>query len=105
MKLVLAFGLLVGCGDKSTGLTNADIACPPGSTLTYANFAKELVASKCLGCHAGARSPNLSTQSALKANQGRVIDQAVLTSNMPNEGDMSDDERKKLGQWLNCGAP
>jgi uncharacterized membrane protein len=96
---------LLGCGSSSSGISESDIACPTNNSLTYANFAKDLVANKCLGCHAGARSPNLSTQASLKANGNRVIDMAVFSTEMPDEGSMSTDERKKLGQWLRCGAP
>lgn len=108
MKVVwfACFAVMLGCsGSESTGISESDIACPTGSTLTYASFAKELVASKCLGCHSGGNSPNLSTQAALVANKSRILSEAVYSDKMPQGGDMTTDERKKLGQWLSCGGP
>lgn len=99
--------VLVGCGSsaESTGISASDIACPTGSTLTYASFAKDLVSSKCLACHNGKESPNLSTQSALAANKNHILSEAVYSTAMPQGNDMTHDERLKLGQWLSCGAP
>lgn len=104
-RIVIAVLFLLGCGSSSTGITESDIACPTNNTLTYASFAKDLVSTKCLVCHNGPRSPNLSTQPALRNNKNAILEQAVYSTKMPNEGDMTTDERKKLGQWLMCGAP
>jgi uncharacterized membrane protein len=100
--------VLFGCNSKSvesTGITAAAITCPTNNTLTYENFAKDLVATKCLSCHSGKERPTLATQALLKSNTNDILQEAVYTTSMPEEGDLTNDERLKLGQWLSCGAP
>lgn len=101
--LALALGL-AACSDSSTGITEQDIACPTDSTLTYANYGQAAITTWCLDCHNRER-PVLSTQAQVKAATSQIISEAVFSSAMPEDKDMSLDERKKLGQWLRCGAP
>ena len=98
-SLALALGL-VACSDSSTGITEQDIACPSDSTLTYANYGQAAISTWCLSCHS-----NFSTQAKVKASANQIISEAVFSSAMPEDKDMSNDERTKLGQWLRCGAP
>lgn len=109
MKLVtlctiLLTAALAGCS-SSTGISESDIACPTGSTLTYASFGQALIKTNCLSCHDGRQNPSLATQAAVKANAQKIIDEAVFSSNMPEGGSLSHDQRVQLGQWLRCGAP
>lgn len=93
-------------GPSSTGID--PITCPPtGTMLTYQNFGAAMINSKCTGptgCHS-TRRPVLTSQSAVEANAGNIMDQAVYTDAMPKVGSMTLDERKQLGEWLACGAP
>jgi uncharacterized membrane protein len=97
---------LVGCGSaESTGITSAEIACPPSDKPTYDGFTKPLIATKCLGCHAGREKPDLATKESLLSAREDVLQAAVFTREMPQGGSMTDDERKKLGRWFSCGGP
>lgn len=98
----------VGCEDEgsATGST-----CPPTQTLTYANFGKPFMDKYCVSCHSGDEAPNLSSQANVQAHR-EAVDKAAAAgpsaanSYMPEGGNKpSDDERKKLGEWLACGAP
>jgi uncharacterized membrane protein len=102
--ILLALLLGACASDSSTGLTQADIACPTDSTLTYSNFGSMTVADNCLGCHDRTR-PVLSSRVQVQQAKDSVIQAAVLSTSMPQGGGMSTEERKLLGQWLNCGAP
>ena len=89
-------------GASSTGIS--DLSCPPDSTLTYTNFAQDVISTRCSSCHDN-KSPRLMTQAELKAQTSQILDAAVYTDAMPNGGGMTLEERKLLGEWLVCGAP
>jgi hypothetical protein len=100
-------GVSVACG-KDGGPTGA--TCPPDSTLTYANFGEPLLSSVCLECHNSLRKPNLSTQAAVQANIAAIDRMAAAgpdatNTAMPDDGPISNADRRKLGEWLACGAP
>lgn len=108
--LSLTVALLAGaCGSDlgdSTGST-----CPSDSTLTYDNFGQEFMQAHCLACHAdgGPESPKLSTLAEVRAHIGEVDRAAAAGPNavntyMPEGGSVPDEERRKLGEWLACGA-
>ena len=106
----LAALLLLGCGSgpgDSTGST-----CPTASTLTYANFGQPFMEQHCLSCHraGGPETPTLSTIEQIKANID-VIDRSAaagpnaVNTYMPDGSSVDEAERRKLGEWLACGAP
>jgi uncharacterized membrane protein len=41
----------------------------------------------------------------VQANTTAIIDVAVISTKMPNNGPMAIEERQMLGEWLACGAP
>lgn len=95
-----------GLGD-STGS-----ACPTEPTLTYENFGKNFMQSYCLACHAdgGPESPKLSTLAQIQAHRDEVDRAAAAGPNavntyMPEGTSVPEAERRKLGEWLACGAP
>src|SRR5689334_1440475 len=89
-------------GASSTGIS--ELSCPPDSTLTYANFAQDVVSTRCSSCHDN-ESPRLLTQAQIKAQAPQILNAAVYTDAMPASGGMTLDERRLLGEWLVCGAP
>ena len=102
-RLVLCFAALTACTSaSSTGLTADNLTCD--STLTYANFGSDFVSTNCLSCHASKERPALSTQAEVQASSARILQVAVYTTVMPENADLSVDERKLLGEWLKCGA-
>jgi len=105
MKLLLfAAALASACTSaSSTGITSSDITCD--QSLSYASFGSDFIATNCLSCHASKENPRLSTQSEVKANISKILDQAVYTDAMPQDSSMANADRIKLGQWLSCGAP
>lgn len=103
--LTLALLATVAACDNSTGITEADIACPPGSTMTYANFGQQVIADNCLDCHTTRERPFLDTQARVQMATESIIHEAVFSSSMPEDGSMTNELRTQLGQWLRCGAP
>lgn len=107
--LVAALGL-AACGSgpgNSTGST-----CPTASTLTYANFGQNFMQTHCLSCHSasGPESPKLDTVQQIRAASSDIDKSAAAGPNgvntyMPESGSVTDDDRRKLGEWLACGAP
>jgi mono/diheme cytochrome c family protein len=95
--------------------------CPDNSTLTYDNFGKEFFQSYCLGCHSedlsgaargGAPGDHNFDTAELIREQIDHIDEtaaagpdAVNTFMPPSGKQPSEEERKKLGEWLACDAP
>ena len=116
LKLVAGVAWLASCGGGSTGAT-----CPPESTLTYENFGRPFMQSYCLRCHSssltgGARkfapaSHNFDTAQDVKQHRVDIdaragAGPAGVRESMPPDGPKpSEEERRKLAQWLACGAP
>lgn len=110
LAIVAAATLAAGCGDgpgDSTGST-----CPSDSTLTYASFGQAFFEDNCLSCHraGGPESPTLSTLAQIRGNKD-VIDRSAaagpnaVNTYMPEGASVPEAERRKLGEWLACGAP
>lgn len=106
---LVAGALLLGCGSKgeATGST-----CPTGSTLTYANFGKQFFQTNCLACHAssGPESPKFDTVEQIRSHSSEIDSEAAagpnaVNTNMPDGKSVDEAERRKLGEWLACGAP
>jgi hypothetical protein len=104
----LLVAALAGC-KNSEGIATGS-TCPPASTLTYQNFGQAFMDANCTSCHAGRDRPSLTTQAQIKANIASVDRQSASGPNatntvMPEGSDVSEADRKKLGEWLACGAP
>ena len=102
---ILLLAMLVGCTSPAQSTGIQAVSCPSSSDLTYANYGKAFIADTCLSCHAGRDNPNLSTQSSVQLHLGEILDRAVYTDAMPQNGALTTDERTLLGEWLACGAP
>ncbi len=110
---------MTGCGSDPEPPAGE---CPPGGTsLTYQNFGQGFFTSYCTRCH----SSTLSGDARNGAPEGddwdsleRIRDEAdeidefagaegdkVHTQMPPNPPNPSDEERRKLSEWLACGAP
>lgn len=96
--------------------------CPPTSTLTYENFGKAFVEDYCTDCHSSTKTGedrNGATkdhdfdtllgirQVANHVDQTAGIGPASQNRSMPpeDEDQPSDDDRRKLAEWIACGAP
>lgn len=73
--------------------------------LTYDNFGEQFIGDHCLECHSGDEPPRLNTQAQVHANTRRILEQAVFTTQMPEDEDMPIRDREALGEWLACGTP
>ena len=99
-----------GCGDAPGDATGSN--CPSGSTLTYENFGQAFMQSNCLACHAktGPESPKFDSVEQIRAAAGDIDKSAAAGPNavntfMPDGSSVAEAERRKLGEWLACGAP
>jgi len=97
----------VGCAQNSLG-DPTRATCPESSTLTYESFGKAFFQANCLECHASKESPHFNTLEDIQAAKDEIDRAAASGPNatntyMPDDGDLSDDDRKKLGEWLACG--
>jgi hypothetical protein len=102
-RLLLCFALGACTSTSSTGISA--MTCPPDSTLTYANFAARFFEDYCLSCHVTKHGPAFTSQAAIQAETGRIMDATVYTTAMPQGADVPVAERELLGEWLACGAP
>ena len=86
---------------------------PTDSTLTYENFGKAFREANCTKCHSASgrgESPLLDSVTAIRAASSEIDKEAAAgpdatNTSMPEDGDVAESERKKLGEWLACGAP
>jgi uncharacterized membrane protein len=106
--LCVGFGV-TACGDDSGEATGS--TCPSDSALTYDNFGQEFFQSHCLVCHGskGPESPKFDTVEQIRANSDEIDKQAAAGPNavntkMPETGSVTEADRRKLGEWLACGA-
>jgi uncharacterized membrane protein len=117
LLLVLAASLsLAACSseeDNGTGST-----CPTGSTLTYDTFGQQFMMTYCTGCHNSAKTGddrhkapvdiNLDTIDGIHAHLDGIDSEAaggperVNVSMPPGKKKPSEEDRKKLGEWLAC---
>ena len=90
--------------------------CPEGSILTWGNFGYAFMYDWCTGCHhndleEGMRQGappeiNLDTQRAVRDLAPLVWAAAADGhTRMPPAGGPTEEERRRLGEWLACGAP
>lgn len=108
--VLFAFALAAGCDDEVA--PDGDGGLPSGCTeLTYLNFGKPLLDSKCVNCHAGSSASGgvrLDTLAEVRANATEVIMHAVyqFPPAMPyNQPALPLADLEKLQEWLDCGAP
>ena len=108
---LVPLGLLaLGCGGGPGDATGS--TCPTDSTLTYASFGESFMADHCLACHraGGPESPTLSTLEQIRANKDDIDRSAAagpkaVNTYMPDGSSVAEADRRKLGEWLACGAP
>lgn len=66
----------------------------------------------CLACHSasGPESPKLDTLAGIRGSSSDIDRSAAagpkaVNTYMPEGGSVAETERRKLGEWLACGAP
>lgn len=113
---VVAVSWGAGCGGPDP--TPTESVCPPGSTLTYANFAQPFMESYCTGCHSSTLTGSarmgapafhdFDTEGGILAVADHVDEYAAagpasVNTIMPPSGDLpTEEERRQLGEWLAC---
>jgi uncharacterized membrane protein len=123
---LIALAMSLGCGEQKENVHSSGHAsgttCSQESSLTYENFARDFMKRYCTRCHAaslassernGAPSDHdFDTLEGLRSTHADHIDQqaaagpdAVNDAMPPSDPRPSNDERRKLGEWLACGMP
>ncbi len=122
--LALAAAACTGpAGAGGEGATSG-AACPPDSALTYETFGQAFMSSYCTECHASSRrgvrrqgapsDHDLDTLEGVRETEAGHIDESAaagpahVNTAMPPASfgrQPSEDERRKLGEWLACGMP
>lgn len=105
MRSVFLVALIAGCSSQASSTGIDTVACPTASNLTYANFGAAFIHDNCGECHEGKESPSLKTQAQVAKNSSKILDETVYTDAMPEDGNLTIEERRMLGEWLACGAP
>jgi len=120
MRAALCLSLaLAGCpSSEDAAPMPTGSTCPPGSTLTYDSFGAPFMEGYCTRCHArdvigAARhgapvDHNFDTLDGILQEAPHVDSYAAagpdaINTIMPPDGDApSDEERRRLGEWLAC---
>jgi hypothetical protein len=102
--LLVAPLVAVACAQNELGDPSGS-TCPADSTLTYQNYGEAFMQHHCARCH-----DDLSTHAGVQASIDRIdraaaAGPAAVNTYMPEDEDLTEAERKRLGQWLACGAP
>jgi hypothetical protein len=127
MRQLLGFAVVcaavAGCTPDSYGHPGAATgsACTAGNDLTYDNFGRAFMDAYCVACHGSESSPYKSdpkasmfdfrTLAGIQPNVAHIDVAAAagpfaVNTYMPNTPPFpTEDERRKLGTWLACGAP
>ena len=121
--LALAFVLVAGlasCGDDDHAHERkaSGAVCPPGSTLTYDTYGRSFMQSYCTRCHSSGIMGEARQGAPADHNFDSLrnivvfadhIDQHAAAGPDATNADMppsdpkpTDDERRKLGEWLAC---
>lgn len=95
--------------------------CPSPPTLTYANFGQAFMQSFCLRCHSTAVASNARMGAPSDHNFDLVTDIRSLAEHIdehagsgpaatntimpPGDPRPTTEDRRKLAEWLACGAP
>jgi hypothetical protein len=103
MGVSLLLGL-PGCAQNGLGDPTGS-TCPADSTLTYQAYGQAFMEDHCVRCH-----DDFSTQEGVREALDRIDRSAAagpdaVNTYMPEGEDLSDETRRKLGEWLACGAP
>lgn len=113
-----------GCGsddeDEIFG-PPTETKCPEISTLTYGTFGQQFMESYCTRCHSSelkgaARNGapefhDFDTIGGIRSvadhiDQTAASGPAATNTAMPEDGAKpTEEERRKLGEWISCGAP
>jgi hypothetical protein len=96
-------------------------ACPEGSALTYDTFAKQFMADYCLRCHSTAVSGDARMGAPGDHNFDAYVDVDIFAAHIdqfagsgpdstntvmpPSAPFPSEEERKKLSEWIACNRP
>ncbi len=130
-RLVLAATLLVfamghghgcGCGGEEEVLgPRTGATCPPGSTLTYANFGEQFMGSYCTRCHSSTLTGaarmgatafhDFDSIAGIRAVANHIDEtagagpDAVNESMPPSNPKPTMAERQMLAEWIACQAP
>lgn len=127
LALALSFVALGACDPQrplrpdAASLAPTGSVCPPGSTLTYESFGREHFDAYCQSCHAsavtgadrqGAPSSHTYDDVEMIRAAAEEIDRLAaagpdaVNTDMPRAFPVpTEEERRRLGEWLACGAP
>ncbi len=73
--------------------------------MNYGFINSRVLQPRCVSCHRAGEKVNLETYESV-FSQLATIDKAVFVEQtMPKRGQLRDDERRWLGNWLRAGAP
>lgn len=118
---------LAGCAggddpddENPSGPQASGAECPPSSFLTYPNFGAPFMEAYCTRCHSSAvtgddrndapEGVDFDTLAGIRRSLERIDEYAaagpeVTNTTMPPSGDKpTAEDRKRLGEWLACGA-
>jgi hypothetical protein len=112
-------GGVVSPGSDGGGVTSGDAGQEAGAgadagtdaggagCLTYENFGKQFMTMYCTNCHMGLFASHfvqLDSLAGVQTNKAAIKVQAVTGTTMPQaDPKPSDADRKRLGEWLDCG--
>ena len=77
------------------------------ATLTYESWAKQFFTDYCVSCHSGSAARagvRLDSLSAVQARKAGIKTQVTSGSMPQGNKKPTDEQRAKLGAWVDCGA-
>lgn len=111
LTVVFIYVVLFGCSKRQAEEIVPQVT-PPVTTpknVTFTNFTKGLIESKCSSCHNVGRSAaaiwTYNGLSSIISNESRIRRVVLVNRSMPMGGSLTADELKSLQEWFDNKMP
>ena len=116
MKFLVVVPLIIlslsGCTSSNSVQTNPSTNPSNGPVVSTVSFTqvRQIVDSKCISCHSGARASggiSYENDSEIVARAGQIKSEVVVQKTMPPANSpmqMTEEERTLIGAWVDQGA-
>lgn len=103
---IFQLGVLTSCSKESTDTVNtpgADCSNPAIQKGPKFTAVESIINNKCISCHNGNQSPNLTTACNIVNEWSDIKYRCVEVKNMPQSGPLPTAEQQAITDWVDAG--